>query len=271
MAMELAPFKDRLFSYPAVLESRDGGRFIAVDYREMRDINRRDAVPERRVKRRYVDLKPRRQQSEGTLQTAFGPIRYVLVGEIDRARLVTAYVHGRGGNRLQGVNDHSFGGNFNRIKNLMTRNSGVYVTMDGGQLDEAAAGRVRALLAAILARAPAARLVLACASAGGAICHRIAADDALVGRMAGMALLGSYGSDGMLSSRLRREQVPLFIAHGGSDSVIPVGSMEALYSRFRAEPGYPVRMVRFETGGHGTPIRMTDWRDMVNWMLRSGR
>ena len=26
-------------------------------------------------------------------------------------------------------------------------------------------------------------------------------------------------------------------------------------------------LVRFETGTHGTPIRMTDWRDILNWML----
>ena len=268
--MELAPYKDRLFAYPAVIERRDGGSFIAVDYREMRDINRRDQVPERRVKRRYVDLKPRRLQSDGVLETAFGSIEYVLVGRLDGARVVTAYVHGRGGNRRQGVNDFTFGGNFNRIKNLMARNAGLYVTMNAGELDDAAVRRVRALLAAILARAPRAKLVLACASAGGTVCHRLSDDSEIVERMAGMAFLGSYGTDGMLSSDFRRARVPLFIAHGSADTIIPVGSMDALYRQFRSTSGYPVRMVRFETGGHGTPIRMTDWRDMINWMLREG-
>ena len=74
----------------------------------------------------------------------------------------------------------------------------------------------------------------------------------------------------MLSSRFHRTRVPLFIAHGSADSIIPVGAMDALYRQFRSTSGYPVRMVRFETGGHGTPIRMTDWRDMINWMLREG-
>jgi hypothetical protein len=23
----------------------------------------------------------------------------------------------------------------------------------------------------------------------------------------------------------------------------------------------------FETGSHGTPVRMTDWRDALNWIL----
>jgi hypothetical protein len=34
-----------------------------------------------------------------------------------------------------------------------------------------------------------------------------------------------------------------------------------------AKPDYPVRFVRFETGTHGTPIRMVDWRAVLNWML----
>jgi len=25
--------------------------------------------------------------------------------------------------------------------------------------------------------------------------------------------------------------------------------------------------VLFQTGGHGTPVRMTDWRETLNWIL----
>jgi hypothetical protein len=267
-AQELAPFKDKLFAYPGILENRDGGAYLKVDYREMRDINGRDKVPELRVNRRYVDLRPRRQQSEGTLNTPAGPIRYVIVGKPERARIVTAFVHGRGGNRDLGANDYRFGGNFNRIKNLMIRNQGVYLSMDADKLDEAAARRVGYLLTAVLDQTPGAKLVLACGSAGGAICHVLSRDNALSGRMAGMALLGSYGVDAFFSSPFYKARVPLFIAHGSADSVIPVGTMEAFYERVRGA-GYPVRMVRFETGSHGTPIRMTDWRDTINWMLRA--
>ena len=63
-AFELKPFKDKLFAYPGILESRDGGAYLVVDYDEMRDINRRDQTPERRVRRSYVDLMPRRRQAD---------------------------------------------------------------------------------------------------------------------------------------------------------------------------------------------------------------
>ncbi|GAB4349191.1 MAG: phospholipase [Oricola sp.] len=266
-AFELKPFKDRLFAYPGILESRDGGAYIVIDYDEMRDINRRDTTPERRVRRSYVDLMPRRRQADQAFSTDAGEIRFIAVGKARGAKIVTVFIHGRGGDRRLGANDYTFGGNFNRIKNLMARNSGVYISPDGGELDEAAAERIRLLLLAVMRQLPGARLVLACGSAGGAICHAMAHSDAISARLAGIALLGSFGDDGFIGSPAWRYRVPLFISHGSADSVIPFKTAESFYHAVRQTPGYPVRLVRFETGGHGTPIRMTDWRDMINWML----
>ena len=45
-ALELKPFKDDLFAYPATLSTGDGGAYTVIDYREMRDINQRDEVPD---------------------------------------------------------------------------------------------------------------------------------------------------------------------------------------------------------------------------------
>ena len=50
-AAELAPFKDGLFAYPAILEQTDVGRRLVIDYNELRDINGRDIEPERHVRR----------------------------------------------------------------------------------------------------------------------------------------------------------------------------------------------------------------------------
>ncbi len=48
-ALELKPFKDDLFAYPGILESKDNGDWIKVDYRKERDIYQRDDEPERKV------------------------------------------------------------------------------------------------------------------------------------------------------------------------------------------------------------------------------
>lgn len=45
-------------------------------------------------------------------------------GKRDGASFIVIYLHGRGGNRLQGMNDFTFGGNFNRVKNLAVLNDG---------------------------------------------------------------------------------------------------------------------------------------------------
>src|SRR5262245_31538611 len=63
----LKPFKDELFSRQTILESHDDGAFETIDYQEMRDINGRDQIPERRVKQAYVSLGVRRQQDEESL------------------------------------------------------------------------------------------------------------------------------------------------------------------------------------------------------------
>ena len=75
-----------------------------------------------------------------------------------------------------------------------------------------------------------------------------------------------------MTNALFQSKVPVFFGHGSLDTAIPVESQEAFFRSIAAKaPGYPVRFVRFETGSHGTPIRMTDWRAEINWMLAQSR
>ncbi|WP_309086554.1 alpha/beta hydrolase [Chelativorans sp.] len=272
LSFELAPFKDRLFAYPPVLEARDGGDFLVIDYREERDINGRDAVPERRVHGRYVATEIRRMQRDLVARTSAGGVPHFAVGALENARIITVYLHGQGGSRHQGVNDLTFGGNFNRIKNLMGRNGGLYLSPDFSDFGETGAEEVSALLAHYAARSPGAPIFIACGSMGGALCWRLAQSEGLAPRLGGLLLLGSFWDADFLMSPAFRRRVPLFFGHGGRDSVFPVEKQEAFYRKIRqAAPGYPVRFVRFEGGSHGTPIRMTDWRETLNWMLSAGR
>src|SRR5690349_3779590 len=79
-AAELAPFKDDLFAYPATLSAADDGDYRVIDYRELRDINERDEVPERRAKRAYVSLGVRGEQQDLRLKSDAGEIRFYAVG-----------------------------------------------------------------------------------------------------------------------------------------------------------------------------------------------
>jgi len=264
----LPPFKDDVFAYPGVLSSADGGDYKIIDYNEMRDINGRDSVPEKRVKDSYVSLKARAYQKDVTFQTAAGPVKAMVAGKQQGASFIVIYLHGRGGNRLQGMNDFTFGGNFNRVKNLAALNGGLYVTPDFKDFATTGEAQIAGLIEALKASSPSAPLILSCGSQGGSLCWRIASNEKAGGELAGLILLGSLWDDGFFTSATFKRRVPVFFGHGSRDPVFAIDRQEAFYREIRKRaPGYPVQFRRFESGNHGTPIRMTDWREMLNWIL----
>jgi hypothetical protein len=266
--MELEPYKDRLFGYPATLSREMNGAYRVVDYREMRDINGRDEIPERRVRSAYVSLATRRVETRGTVQSQAGAVAYRAAGKIDDASIITIYLHGQGGNSQQGMNDFTFGGNFNRIKNLMVRNNGLYLSPDFVDFGEDGERMIAALINDFSRRSPSAKIFVACGSMGGYICWRLAGDVNIVPKLSGLFLLGSMWDPEFLDSPAFKRKTPVFFGQGSNDTVFAVEKQEAFFhSILQADPQYPVRFVRFETGTHGTPIRMTDWRETLNWML----
>lgn len=261
-AQSIPPHKDDLFRYPGVISEADGGAYRVVDYNEQRDINARDEVPERKVRRDYVSLKVRSKQKDMKL----GALRFVAVGKQKGASMIVLYLHGQGGSRKQGVDDFTFGGNFNRVKNLIANAGGLYLTPDFSTFGDKGAGEVAATIAHFREQSPNAKVFVACGSMGGALCWKLAQHPQVSPHLGGLLLLGSLWDESFLSSPAYRARVPVFFGHGSKDTVFPVEKQEAFYRKVRGK-GYPARFVRFETGTHGTPIRMTDWRETLNWML----
>ena len=260
--------KDRLFAYPQVIAQSDGGAHVTYAYDKMRDINGRDEVPERRVRSRYVSLGVRARQQD----LVQGGIRHFATGKTDGARFIVVYLHGQGGSRKQGVDDFTFGGNFNRLKNLAVAGGGLYLTPDFPDFGTGGAKAVSSLLRYYSEKSPKAPILLACGSMGGALCWQLASDGEVAGRLGGLILLGSLWSDDFLKSAGFKARVPVMIAHGSRDKVFPVDRQESFFRSIRAaDPSYPLRFARFEGGTHGTPIRMIDWRDTLNWMLATAR
>ncbi|MER8751921.1 alpha/beta hydrolase [Mesorhizobium sp. M1050] len=268
--LSLKPFKDDLFAYPATLSSNTNGAYMVLDYREMRDINQRDQVPERRVNAQYTDTGVRKVQQDLLLKTDAGDVRHIAVGKTEGAGIIVLYLHGQGGSRKQGVDDFTFGGNFNRLKNLMAGNGGLYLSPDFSDFGDTGAAQVAALINHYAEQSPAAKIFVACGSMGGALCWKLAARNDTGRRINGLLLLGSLWDESFLASPAFKRHVPVFFGQGSNDVVFPVEKQEAFFrsivARSKAYP-YPTHFVRFETGTHGTPIRMTDWRGTLNWML----
>ncbi len=267
-AQALPSFKDNLFAYPGLLKNADAGAYSVVDYDKMRDIHQRDETPERRVHGKYISTGVRRLQQDLVAKTPAGDVRHFAVGTARDAKLIVIYLHGQGGSRKQGVDDFTFGGNFNRIKNLVAMAGGIYLSPDVADFGEKGADQIASLISLYATAAPRAPVFIACGSAGGALCWRLARDGEVAKRLGGLLLLGSLWDESFLTSAAFKRRVPVLLAQGSQDPVFPVEKMEQFYRLIGARsPGYPARMVRFETGSHGTPIRMVDWRETVNWML----
>ena len=271
-ALRLPAQKDSLFAYPGVIETRDGGDFVVVDYDKQRDIHQRDEVPEKKVQWKYVSTGVNWQQGHYDYDGGNGrKLRFVGVGNLKReATMIVIFLHGQNGTRFLGADDWSFGGNFNRIKNMVVNAGGIYLSPDFTDFGARGAADVKSLMLDFAGRSPGAPIFLACGSYGGKLCWQLADDPQAASVLSGMLLLGSMPDDGFLSTAAVKggRPIPLYFGHGSADNVFAWQDQASFFDRIRsAAPGYPSKFVLFQTGSHGTPIRMTDWRQVINWML----
>jgi dienelactone hydrolase len=268
-AYRLAPFKDELFKYPGVIDTAYGGDYVKVDYVESRDLYERDVIPEKKTKPEYVSLEVTSSQRDMVAKDGRVSVKFIATGAVDGgAKAVVLYVHGRGGNRGQGANDWMFGGNFNRIKNLMARNGGVYLSGEFPSLNARGVAQAKVLLLEYAQNSPGAPIFVACGSLGGRICWGLAEDDEVAQHIDGLILMGSTSDDDFFNTAAFKRRMPVYLGHGTGDIVISWKSQEAFFRKFKQrDPNYPVKFALFNTGSHGTPIRMTDWRLVLNWML----
>lgn len=269
-ALELKSYKDKLFAYPGILQQADNGAFITVDYQAKRDIDGRDEIPERRVRGRYVSLGVTWSQYYETAESQGRSIDVFRVGKLSSARFAVIFIHGRGGDRKLGANDFRFGGNFNRLKNLASDNGGVYLAASAKDFEDRGTQDIGALIDYVHKAAPSARIVLSCASMGSFICWRLTKDPGVVSELAGMMIMGGATDPDFAKSAAHAARLPMFFSHGSADPVYAAPDQVKLYKSLFGE-GYPTRFVLFETGTHGTPVRMTDWRDSLNWIFQKSR
>lgn len=267
---ELKPYKDELFAYPSVLEKAMDGAFLRLDYQIQRDLRDRDAIPEKKVQARYVSSRPSWYVRDQSAELAGQRRKHVRVGSpSDKTRLVVLYIHGKGGNRKQGNANWTFGGNFNRLKNLMVRNDGVYLSPDVRLDASTGTQEIRELIALYRKRATHAKFIVACGSMGTVVCYGLADNSGSTAEIDGLFFLGGATDERLLRSRAVGAGVPIVFGHGSADPVYAWEQQEALFKALRRQQAnYPARFRLFESGSHGTPLRMIDWREEINWMLQ---
>lgn len=270
--VKLAPFKDKLFRHGKILEKKDKGDFFTVDYREKRDVNGRDEIPVKKAKAERVDILP--EGKERDLQVAFegGSMDTVEVGDAKGAKFAVIFIHGGGGDKSLGANDWTFGGNFNRLKNLAVKNKGVYYS-PSVSFDNQGEKGVLAIIKRVKEQSPGAKVVVACGSAGGEICTRLSNNEEAAGMLSGLVSLGTASSfPNFTDSPAFKNSVAMVYAHGSRDPILNWKSLHAEYENIRrARLGYPQRFMLYNRGNHGTPIRLIDWKETLNWIFAQKR
>ncbi|MBW9114931.1 alpha/beta hydrolase [Rhizobium cauense] len=265
----LPPYKDELFSQQDVLQTSNDGAFDVIGYDEMRDINGRDQIPQKRARQKYVSLGIKRQQSDETLQLGAQRLDVTRVGQSVGAAFTVIFIHGRDGDRRLGANDYSFGGNFNRLKNLVAGNGGVYYSPSVRSFDSDGVTAIEGLIRYASEQSPGKPIILACASMGNQICWGVSREPDSVKRLAGMVIMSGVADPDFAKSAFYKARLPLWFAHGSKDPVYAATDQQAFFKKL-LKAGYPTHFTLYETGNHGTPIRMIDWRRTLNWILAAG-
>lgn len=266
----LPAFKESAFKYRKPLEVSDGGRFMNLPYDELVDINQRDEVPVRKVKSFYIQPLPAGAEKELEYQAGATKHLYRAMGALDGgSKLTMIYIHGRGGNRDWGFDDERFGGNFNRLKNMMLKAGGAFIAPDFTDFEGQGLAEIKVLIAKYRPLTTG-KLVISCGSLGNSHCWALANDPQAARQIDGFVVLAGFPDPRFFSSPVIKsgaKKTPLVIAHGSWDPDYDYKPMLEFYQSIRARaPDYPVRFLLFDTGRHGAPVRMIDWRDTLNWI-----
>ncbi|MCP4385404.1 MAG: alpha/beta hydrolase, partial [Hyphomicrobiales bacterium] len=267
-----------LFKYERILGQMNGGAFVVVEFDDARDVGLRDEIRLKKAYDKFVDLSVNDAKKDLLIKDGIA-VQYVGVGKTDGdAKMVVIYLHGRHGDRTLAQEDLRFGGNFNRIKNLMHRNNGAYLTPDFSNFGAKGTEEIKTLMRHYSRNSPDAPIVVTCASTGCLIVYRLLADPEALEMLDGVIL---HGALPVGSAQKRKffnldvfkdssKHVPIYIGHASADSTVPWVTTEMFFKNVKkAAPGYPIRFELFKgpDAVHGTPIRMMDWRLVLNWIL----
>jgi dienelactone hydrolase len=264
----LPPFNDELFSSQTRLETSHNGAYDVIDYDEMRDINGRDQIPEKRAQRKYVSLGVRKLQADETLSLDGTRLDVTRVGPSAGAAFTVIFIHGRNGDRRLGANDYTFGGNFNRLKNLVAGNGGVYYSPTVKTFDSDSVAAINGLIRYASQQSPGKPIILTCASMGSQICWGATRDAETVKRLTGMVIMSGVTDPDFTKSAFYKAKLPLWFAHGSRDPTYAAADQQGLFETL-LKAKYPTHFTLYQTGNHGTPIRMIDWRRALNWIFSS--
>jgi len=267
---ELKPYKDYLFRYIGwTIKSEYNGDIKYIDYDMKRDIEDRDEIDVDKVFDKYVNILPKSYSTTKSYQSKYWTEYYWEVKNPNDKntdiKLITIYFHWMWWNYHQWFKDYTFWWNFNRIKNLMVNNHGVYISAWFTDFYTMGTEDMRVLLRKLKKEYPNAKIILSWASSGWTLLWNIMKDPELEKEIYGIILLGSVID---LKTDIYRYNIPIYIAHWTRDPLIWYRTKYQFYDYLKKyNPNYPIKIEFFVWWIHWTPIRMADWKKYINYII----
>lgn len=256
----LHPLKGDVSPTPTILESGFGGDYARVAFVPV--------VESDHAAQTLIDTIPAPPQQELTFENTGKTLRYLAVGDLSKpAKMILVYVHGLGDDRSQGVHEKQFGGTFARLKRLAAENNAIYLSPDFSGFGRGAEGQLAALINDYAGRSPGAPAFVACLSLGCKLSWRLAEDAGDASPLRGILNFSAPVDRGFLK-HIASTQVHVYLGIGAKDAFTSWKSEDVFFRDIKtAAPDYPIKLTIFEGGEHATTLRLTDWVEVLNWML----
>ena len=194
--------------------------------------------------------------------------KYSAVGDLARpAKAIVVYVHGFAADRSQGIGEKQFGGNFARLTRLIAANDAIYLSPDFSGFGREAEAEIGGLIADYAGRSPGAPVFVACVSYGGSLCWRLAEDAGSSSPLRGILVFGAPVDRAFLK-HIGANPLHVYVGIGTKDAFASWKSADDFFRDVKnAADGYPIRLAIFDQGEHATAVRLTDWVEVLNWMV----
>lgn len=212
---------------------------------------------------RPLEIPPGPYEHSYVSTTAKRELPYLVQYPDGEPKGILIYMHGAGGGMEQGMQDGTYKNNFKNLKDLLKKESFIYVTPAMIDFESGGAQDLIDLSNELRVTYPELPIYLAGASAGGrTVAYALEKEAEL---FKGAILLCPALASGQTRRGLTVNVTPLYVMQGIQDSVVPVTTVDAFVARVK-EQGHQVEYRRVN-GDHDTPVQDVDWEEALQTLM----
>lgn len=265
-------FKDEIFWDRQILEIKLNWSWKMIDYSQKKYINDRDKIAWEIVKDEFIDMKVEKFIEKNSFEIEkWKKFEYYELKDKSKdnesKEVIVIYLHWHWWNKAQWMNDKSFWWNFNRLKNLILENNWIYITTDVDLwLNESLVWHIL-LIEKLKSEYKNAKIIIAWASNWWVFLWHLLNSSRINKFIDWAIFLWTILDNSKSYNFMIQNWIPLYIWHWTHD-FNPYKEKEEFIKIFN-EQWWMWQVEIFKNWVHWTPIRMIDWKETINWILKN--